>query len=165
MTMQPCALELLEADHRALLRLFAEYADLVRHEAPARQRQSLAERLCTELAIHHRLEEEILYPAARLALRDEDLLDDNAQQHEAIGDFVAQILATRASDTLYDARVMALRDHVQRHVLQEREQVFARLRRTAFDSRALGEQIVRRKQELHTVADALREDALASALL
>ena len=165
MTRAPHALELLEADHRALLRLLAEYADLVRHDAGARQRQALAERVCTELAIHHRLEEEIFYPAARRALRDEDLLDDNAQQHEAIADFVAQILATRASDALYDARVMALRDHVQRHVLQEREQVFARLARCPLDWHGLGARLAQRQQELHTVADALREDALASALL
>lgn len=165
MTMQPDAIELLEADHRALLRLLAEYADLVRHGAPARQRQALAERLCTELAIHHRLEEEILYPAAREALRDEDLMDDNEQQHAAIADFVAQILAARASDALYDARVMALREHVQRHIVQEREQVFAPLARSSLDRRGVGARIAQRKQELQTVADALREDALASALL
>ena len=165
MTMQPDAIELLEADHRALLRLFAEYADLVRHEAPARRREPLAQRVCTELAIHHRLEDEIFYPAARRALGDEDLMDDNAQQHEAIADFVAQILASRASDTLYDARVMALREHVQRHIVQEREQVFARLARSSLDARTLGARIAQRKQELQTVADALREDALASALL
>ena len=165
MTMQPDAIELLEADHRALLRLFAEYADMVRHQAPARQREPLAQKVCTELAIHHRLEDEIFYPAARRALRDEDLLDDGEQQHEAIADFVAQILASRASDTLYDARVMALREHVQRHIVQEREQVFGRLAHGSLDLRALGAQLAQRKQELHTVADALREDALASALL
>jgi hypothetical protein len=165
MTMQPDALALLESDHRALLRLFAEYADMLRHGVPAQRRQALAERACTELAIHQRLKEEIFHPAARAALHDDDLMDDSVQQHEAIADLVAQVLAARADDALYDARVVTLGDHVRRHVVQEREQVFARLGRSAFDARALGRQLAQRKQELHTVAEALREDVLASALL
>ena len=165
MTMQPDALELLEADHRALLRLFAEYADMLRHGVPPQRRQALAERACTELAVHQRLKEEIFYPAARAALHDDDLVDDGVQQLEAIADLIAQVLATRADDALYDARVVTLGDHVRRHIVQEREQVWGRLARSSLDSRALGRRIAQRKQELHTVAEALREDALASALL
>lgn len=162
---QADAIELLEADHRALLRLFAEYADLVRHDVARGKRRALAQRICTELAIHSRLEDELFYPAARDALGDEDLLDESGEHHAAIGDLMAQVLTMRAGDPLYDARVAVLREYTERHIRQEREQVFARLRGARHDLGALGRSFAQRKQELHTVADALREEVLASALL
>lgn len=156
------ALELLETDHRTCERLFAEYRDLVRHDARPAQRKALASRLCLELTIHAKLEEELFYPAAREALRDDDAVDDAEAAHDSVKDLVAQLLATRADDPLFDAKVAVLQDYVARHVREERESVFPLVRQSALDLRALARSIVVRKEELRGVADALLEDALAS---
>lgn len=117
-----------------------------------------------ELTIHAKLEEELFYPAVRDALNDEELLDEAEDAHGNQREFVAQILATRAEDELYDAKVAVLADYVARHVRQEREQVFNRVMASRMDLQALGRAITVRKEELRAVSDALREDALASAL-
>jgi hemerythrin superfamily protein len=160
---EPDAIDLLDADHLAVHAMLQSYRELVRMRAGALQRRALAEEICMELTIHARLEEELLYPALREALQDEDLLDEAEEQHGSQREFIAQILASAPEDPLYDARVAALDGYVERHVRQEREQVFNRALASRLDLKSLARALVVRKEELRAVSDALREDALASA--
>ena len=160
----PDAIDLLDADHLAVHGLFQAYRELVRTHAPALQRRALAEEICMELTIHAKLEEELFYPAVREALNADELVDEAEEQHGSQREFVAQILATPAEDGLYDAKVAVLAEYVERHVRREREEVFNRVLASRLDLQALGRSITVRKEELRAVADALREDALASAL-
>lgn len=159
----PDAIALLDADHLAVHALFEAYRDLVASRAPALQRRTLAEEICIELTIHARLEEELFYPAVRDALNDDELLDDAEDDHGSQREFVAQILATSPDDELYDAKVAVLADYVSRHVRKEREDVFNRVLASRLDLQSLGRTLAVRKEELRSVSDALREDALASA--
>ena len=160
----PEAIDLLDADHLSVHAMFESYRDLVRKNAPALQRRALAEEICMELTIHARLEEELFYPAVRDALADDELLDEQEDQHGSQREFVAQILAAAPEDELYDARVAVLAEYVERHVRQEREQVFNRVLASRLDLQSLARSLTIRKEELRAVSDALREDALASAL-
>lgn len=159
------AIGLLEADHKATQELFAQYRELARAGTPAAERKQLAERICTQLAIHARLEEELFYPAVRDALRDDDLADDAEDAHAAVHNLVGQLLALRADDPLYDARVAVLAQYVGRHVRFERERIFPLLAGAAVDLRVLGMSLAVRKEELESVAQAVREHTLASAVL
>lgn len=159
----PDAIDMLDSDHLAVHALFEGYRELVRNRAPALQRRALAEEICMELTIHARLEEELFYPAVREGLREDDVLDEAEEQHGSQREFIAQILAGRAEDELYDAKVAVLAEYVERHVRQEREQVFNRVLASRLDLQSLGHSLAVRKDELRAVADALREDALASA--
>ena len=161
----PDAIDLLDADHLAVHGLFQAYRELVRTGAPALQRRALAEEICIELTIHARLEEELFHPAVREALCDDELMDEAEDQHGSQREFIAQILAMAPEDALYDARVAVLAEYVTRHVHQEREQVFNRVLAARMDLQALGRSISERKEELRAVTDALREEALASALV
>jgi hemerythrin superfamily protein len=160
----PDAIDLLDADHLAVHGLFQSYRELVKNRAPALKRRALAEEICMELTIHARLEEELFYPAVRDALQDDDVMDEAEEQHGSQREFVAQILATSAEDELYDARVAVLAEYVERHVRQEREQVFNRMLASRLDLQSLARSLTVRKEELRAVAEALREDALAHAL-
>jgi hypothetical protein len=160
----PDAIDLLDADHLTVHALFQSYRELVRTRAGALQRRALAEEICMELTIHARLEEELFYPALRDALDDDELVDEAEGQHGSQREFVAQILASTPEDELYDARVAVLEEYVERHVRKEREQAFNRALALRMDLQSLARAITVRKEELRAVSDALREDALASAL-
>lgn len=160
----PDAIDLLDADHLAVHAMFESYRELVRTHATPLKRRALAEEICMELTIHARLEEELFYPAVRDALNDDELVDEAEGQHGSQREFVAQILSTQPEDELYDARVAVLAEYVERHVRQEREQVFNRVLASRLDLQSLGRRIAVRKEELRAVSEALREDALASAL-
>lgn len=160
----PDAIDLLDGDHLAVHALFQSYRELVRTRASALQRRALAEEICMELTIHARLEEELFYPTVRDALNDSELPDDAEDAHGSQREFIAQILTAQADDALYDARVFVLEDYVERHVRQEREQVFNRVLAARLDLQSLARSLAVRKEELRAVSEALREDALASAL-
>lgn len=160
----PNAIDLLDTDHLAVYGLFQSYRELVRTRAPALQRRALAEEICMELTIHAKLEEELFYPAVREALQEDEVVDEAEDQHGSQRDFIAQILSTPPEDELYDAKVAVLGEYVERHVRQEREQVFNRLAASQLDLHALARSLTVRRDELRAVADALREDALASAI-
>jgi hemerythrin superfamily protein len=157
------AIDLLDADHLSVYALFQSYRELVRMRAGAQQRRALAEEICMELTIHARLEEELFYPAVREGLNDDELMDEADDAHAGQREIIVQILSGSADDPLYDARMAALAECVERHVRQQREQVFNRALASRLDLQALGLSIAVRKEELHAVSDALREDALASA--
>jgi hypothetical protein len=159
----PDAIDLLDADHLAIHALFQSYRELVRTRAPALQRRALAEEICIELTIHAKLEEELFHPAVREALHDDELVDEAEGQHGSQRELVARILATPPEDALYDARVAVLAEYVERHVRQEREQVFNRALASRLDLHGLARSITVRKEELRAVSEALREDALAAA--
>jgi hemerythrin superfamily protein len=157
------AIELLDADHLAVHALFEAYREAVRLGAAPLRRRALAEEICLELTIHAKVEEEFFYPAVREALQDDDLVDESEDQHGSMRELVSQILASFPEDALYDTKVAVLADYVEHHVREEREQVFNRVLASGLDLQALGKTISVRKEELRTVADALREDALAAA--
>jgi hypothetical protein len=158
------AIELLEADHRTVEDLFRDYRALSQLGAAGSKRQALAEAICLHAAIHMRLEEEIFYPALREAVRDDDLLDEADGEHAGAKELVGQVLAMRPGEELYDAKVTVLCEYIARHVRQERDELFPKARESGVDLAALGERLHERRRELQSVPEALREDALVSAL-
>jgi iron-sulfur cluster repair protein YtfE (RIC family) len=154
------AIELLEAEHRAVLALFADYAQLSQQKAGGARRRALAETICMELTIHMRLEEELVYPPARDAVRDDDLFDEAEAEHTGAKELIGQILSMRPGDELYDAKLTVLGEYIAHHVKEETEQMFPMLRKSGIDLAALGLRLRARRQELQRVPEALRETAL-----
>ena len=156
------AIELLDAEHRAVSALFDQYRQLSAHKAGGARRKALAETICMELTIHMRLEEEIFYPPVREAIRDDDLLDEAEVEHAGAKELIGQILSMQPGDELYDAKVTVLGDYIAHHVRQEREEMFPKARKSGIDLAKLGERLWARRLELQEVPEALREDALVS---
>ncbi|HYF43041.1 MAG TPA: hemerythrin domain-containing protein, partial [Ramlibacter sp.] len=69
------ACDLLDADHRAVKKMFKEFEELTgsRARSAAQKKMDLARQICMELTVHAQIEEEIFYPALRQAIKDTDL--------------------------------------------------------------------------------------------
>ncbi|WP_332814499.1 hemerythrin domain-containing protein [Ramlibacter sp.] len=158
------ALDQLDADHQALRRLFQDYRALAAAQAPEASRKALAERICLELTIHAKLEDELFYPPARAAIRAADLMDRAEVEHASVRDLVVQILSMDPHEDLYDAKVGVLGDYADHHFREEREAVFPRVRAGGLDLQLLGRRMAARRRELQAVPEALREELLASVL-
>lgn len=102
------AVELLEADHREVEELFAQFEA---SESDADKRD-LAIAICVALKVHARLEEEIFYPAAFAVLDDKSLLDEAQVEHASAKDLIAQIEAGAPGEAFYDARVKVLSEYI-----------------------------------------------------
>ncbi len=145
------ACDLLDADHRALKKMFKEYEELTgsRARSAAQRKFELAQRICQDLTVHAQIEEEIFYPAVRAAIKDSHLVDEAEVEHQTLRSLVAQIQRAGEADDRVDAKVKVLGDYIDHHVKEERGEVFARARSARkLDLMALREPLEQRREEL-----------------
>jgi hemerythrin-like domain-containing protein len=146
------ACDLLDADHRAVKKMFKEYEALAGSKAQRsmQQRAALGREICQALTVHAQLEEEIFYPALRRALKETSLLAEAEVEHATAKDLIAQIdAAIDAPDEAFDAKVTVLGEYIDHHVKEERNEIFPKARAAReLDLVAMRETLEARKEEL-----------------
>jgi len=142
------AVDLLDADHVAVKKLFTQFRKLSEAKAAADERKAIADRICMELTVHADIEEQIFYPAAREAIGDADLLNEAEVEHASAKDLIAQISGMDADEELFDAKVIVLGEYIDHHVEEEREEMFPKARKSDMDLKAMVEDIKALKEEL-----------------
>ena len=143
---QPDAIALLKADHRTVEQLFEDFEKA----SGEGRKQKIAERICLELTVHTRIEEEIFYPACEGKVED-DLLKEAYVEHDGAKVLIAEIEAGGPDDDFYDAKVQVLGEQIEHHVKEEEQRlegIFSQARRAGLDMDALGDQLRARKEEL-----------------
>jgi hemerythrin superfamily protein len=145
------ACDLLDADHKAVKKLFKEYEELAgsRARGAMQKKKDLAQQICHDLTVHARIEEEIFYPALREAIKDTALLDEAAVEHQSAKELIAQIQAAGEPDEMFDAKVKVLGEYIDHHVKEERGEIFPKARAARkLDLVGMREQLEARKEEL-----------------
>jgi hemerythrin superfamily protein len=138
------AIALLKEDHRAVEKLFKEYEG-AKGEG---RKEKLAQKICLELIVHTKIEEEILYPACEGKI-DEDELKEAYVEHDAAKVLIAEIEGgSGQTDEFFDAKVQVLSEEIEHHVKEEEGEMFPQVRKADLDLKALGEQLAERKKEL-----------------
>jgi hemerythrin superfamily protein len=153
------ACDLLDADHRAVKKLFQQYDELSGSKArrSVEQRLALAQEICRQLTVHAQIEEEIFYPALRGVMKEADLLAEAEVEHATAKELIAQIESGDNADEAYDARVKVLGEYVDHHVKEERNEIFPKARAARrLDLVAMRDELLARKE-------ALLDEALAAA--
>jgi hemerythrin superfamily protein len=146
------AVDLLDADHKAVKKMFIDHAALCEDGAPAPARRLLALRICESLTVHAQIEEEIFYPQVSQAIGDDALMEAAQQEHAQAKELIAQIQAMKATDAAHDAAVARLGALIDQHVLAEREQIFLKARQAAMDLRDMVLPLMQRQRALKKIA-------------
>jgi len=148
---QPDACTLLDADHKAVKKMFKAYEELTQSKARdvAQKKLELAHEICQELTVHAAIEEDIFYPALRDALKETEALAEAEVEHAGAKDLIAQIEAMEEADEMFDAKVKVLGEYIDHHIKEERNQIFPKARA----SRRLD--LVAMRAELQSRKDAL----------
>ncbi len=142
------AVDLLDADHVAVKKLFNEFKKLCEADAPGEEKKALADQICMELTVHAELEEQIFYPAARESIGDDDLLNEAEVEHASAKDLIAQISEMSPEEELYDAKVIVLGEYIDHHVEEERNEMFTKARKSDMDLKGMVEELTTLKEEL-----------------
>ena len=145
------ACDLLDADHKAVKKMFKEYEELTssRSRAAGQKKLDLARQICHELTVHAQIEEEIFYPALREAIKDTDLLAEAEVEHQTAKDLIAQIEGMGEADEMFDAKVKVLGEYIDHHVKEERGEIFPKARSARkLDLFAMRDELEARKEEL-----------------
>ena len=151
-TKAPDAVALLRADHKAVGALFAEYKTL---RSPAKKK-ALVTKICTELAVHAQVEEEIFYPAVKKALKDHALIPEAIVEQSTMKDLISQVEGKEPDGDMFDAKITVLAEYVTHHVKEEHREMFPKAKATKLDMHALGAQMATRKAELLAARGALQ---------
>lgn len=129
-TREKDACDLLDAEHRAVKKMFKEYEELMGSRARnvAQKKMDLAHQICNELTVHAQIEEDIFYPALRAVFKDTDLLAEAEVEHASAKDLIAQIEAMGEANEMFDAKVKVLGEYIDHHVKEERNEMFPKAR-------------------------------------
>jgi hemerythrin superfamily protein len=145
------ACDLLDADHRAVKKMFKDYEELTGSKArsAAQKKMELARQICQELTVHAQIEEEIFYPALRAVLKDTDILAEAQVEHNGAKDLIAQIQGMAEADEMFDAKVTVLGEYIDHHVKEEKNEIFPKARAARkLDLVAMRDELQARKEEL-----------------
>jgi len=145
------AIAVLTADHVRVLELFDRVARL---KSNGPQKAQLVERICDELELHTRVEEELFYPSAREVIADADLIDEAAVEHHSAKALIDQLRTMKPGDNRYDATVTVLGEYVKHHVREEQDAMFPQVRKSDLDLLALGRAIKTRKRQIKGESEA-----------
>jgi hemerythrin-like domain-containing protein len=152
------ACDLLDADHRKVQKMFKDYEELTgsRARSAAQKKMELARQICTELTVHTQIEEEIFYPALRDVMKDTDMLDEAAVEHQSAKDLIAQLEEAAEADDMYDAKVKVLGEYVNHHIKEEKNEIFPKARSARkLDLMAMRDELEARKEELMSEMGAM----------
>jgi hemerythrin-like domain-containing protein len=140
------AIALLKQDHRTVSALFEEF-----EKADEEEQSAIAQRVCQLLTVHATIEEELLYPAAKQALEDEeddDLVNEAEVEHGSAKELIAKIEGMSSDDEHFKATVNVLGEYIKHHVKEEEGELFPQLKKTELDLKELGGQLSERKYAL-----------------
>lgn len=138
------AVAMLRADHAKVAALFTDFAKT----RSAARKKALVSTICTELSVHAQVEEEVFYPAVKMALKDKELIPEAVVEQATMKELIAQIEGIEPNGEMYDAKVTVLAEYVKHHVKEEHTEMFPRAKKTKLDMAALGAQMAQRKGEL-----------------
>lgn len=164
------AISMLIADHAKVKKLFKEFEKLSKNDDDGKV--DIANMICMELTVHTKAEEEIFYPAARMAIDDEDLLNEANVEHETAKNLIAQIQTMSPNDEIYDAKVTVLGEYINHHVKEEETEMFPKVRKAKVDLNELGLRLKMKKTEIMNKLlspngkinrDLLRQSAIEAA--
>jgi hypothetical protein len=152
----PNAADMIRADHGQVMVLFHRFKA---GTTPA-TKQAIVNGVCLALEIHAQLEEEIFYPALRVAAGP--VIEQLVPEHDEMRRLIGELRGMDPSAAGYDATFMTLMRAVIHHVADEETQLLPDAERVlGYRLTELGMQITKRRLQL--MAPHSRDIALTKA--
>jgi hemerythrin superfamily protein len=121
------AITLLRSDHDTAEKLFKRFERL--GERAAKSKQDVVGRMIEVLSVHAAIEEQVFYPAVRESVPElEDQILEGLEEHHVVKWTLAELDGLGPNAERFDAKVALLIENVRRHVEEEEERLFPRVR-------------------------------------
>lgn len=136
-------LAMLKDDHKKVKKLFEEYKG-----ANSRKQQEIADTAVHELEVHAALEEELIYPAIREEIDEDELMNEATEEHHLVHVLIGELKKLDPSDEIFSAKFTLLGELVKHHVKEEEGEMFPKAQKADLDWEALNEEVHERKEQL-----------------
>lgn len=117
---------MLKADHKKAKKAFKDFEKLDPQEDPE-QCKALVEQTLAEVEVHAELEEQIFYPAARGAIKEEDLIEEAEVEHMTAKVLIEQLKGMGPDDEKFAATFKVLGEYLKHHIEEEENEMFKQL--------------------------------------
>jgi hemerythrin superfamily protein len=122
------AIALLKADHAEVEKLFKRFEKL--GPRAKKTKADIADRVIAALSQHAVIEEQLLYPAMRERMPDDDeLVLEALEEHHVAKWLLSELDNLTPDDERFDAKFTVLAENVRHHVKEEEGELFPKLRK------------------------------------
>jgi hemerythrin superfamily protein len=135
--------EMLKSDHRKVQELFTRFED-----SDKRGRASIASETLAELEIHTAIEEELVYPAIREAIDQDELIDQAKEEHHVATLLIKELHKMDAGNEAFATKFKVLGELVGHHIEEEEGELFPQAQESEWKTDDLGRQVMKRKEQL-----------------
>lgn len=143
----PVAISLLKDEHHVFRLLFDEA-----EKATSQRLVEIARELCMRLTVHMAIEEELLYPALKPVI-GEDEVNEGIVEHQSGKRIVAELEQLDGTEELFASKIHVLGEETIHHIDEEDEDLFedakAAHREGKIDLDVLGEALRSRQAQLY----------------
>jgi hemerythrin-like domain-containing protein len=123
------ALTLLKADHEAVERKFAKFEEL--GPRALKSKAAVVADVIEALSVHAAIEEQLLYPAVRARLADEDgQVLEALEEHHVVKWTLSELDGMSPDHERFDAKFIVLMESVRHHVKEEENELFPKVRKS-----------------------------------
>ncbi len=137
--------ELLHQDHMKVSELFFQFSKAEEDS----EKEALVQEILTELHVHAKVEEEVVYPVVEEEAEEgKELVGEANVEHKMVKYLMAELSEMAGDDEELDAKVTVLCELVKHHVREEEKEMFKKLRESGADLEELATQAQERKDEL-----------------
>ena len=121
------ALAMLKEDHDRVKKMLAEGDETT--ERAEKTRTELFARLKSDLLIHERMEEEVLYPALKQHPNAKELALEAFEEHHVVDMIMAELEATPVTDEQWGAKFTVAKENLEHHIEEEETEMFPKVRK------------------------------------
>jgi hemerythrin-like domain-containing protein len=128
MTTARDAIAILKTDHDEVEQLFKRFEQL--GPRAKKTKADIAERVITALSQHAVIEEQVLYPAVRERMSDEeDTVLEALEEHHVVKWVLSELDGMTPDHERFDAKFTVLAESVRHHVEEEEGELFPKMRK------------------------------------
>ena len=140
---------LLHEDHENVSLIFKKIESMKGKET-AQTHEQLFKELYTELELHAKVEEDLVYPVFKKYEETRKIVEESLREHQEIDRLLSELKGMRPDDQKWMGKLGELQRKVEHHVKEEEEQLFPQGRKVIGEERLqqLGETVETQKEEL-----------------
>ena len=127
--------KLLEKDHEKVKGLFKKLVET--SDGAQKTRENLFKELATELTVHAKVEETIVYPRLKEVGELSEQIEEAVDEHHEAESLLEELAGMETTDKEWLAKLQELQEAVEHHVKEEEQQLFPEARDFIDDDEAM----------------------------
>lgn len=135
---------MLREDHQKVRQLFDQFHKTTN----AHEKREIVTAALAALEVLAKLKEELIYPAWREHVSEQNLMDEALKEHQIVHVLIKELKNMDPEDKRYGLKFTALSTHVQHHIKAEEGKMFPQAEKAELDWEGLTTHVMQRRQSL-----------------